>query len=304
MVMDERNYLQIVSEAYRYGFQNQEHDNELWSGAVSYKYRVEDPRLGRFFSVDPLAAKYPHNSVYAFSENRVIDGVELEGLEYVDAKTGKALGPARKELAKDNNGVLKPNQSTEENSNNEESENNESTSTPAPNLTSSGEREVHFSPEWPNITLNLQVGAMAKIRTPLINAGYDFASTKVVGWDEGKFYLAGRNLTEGSINSEMEINSGYSLSTKLWNGLSPLKAPKVLRSGETGFSLEETRLGSRNGPLQSKKTTVTTFEFFYINQTFDYQTGITKTTAGLSFDFAIGIGLGVNTGVKWPLFSN
>jgi RHS repeat-associated protein len=68
-------------EAYRYGFQNQEHDNELWSGAVSYKYRVEDPRLGRFFSVDPLAAKYPHNSVYAFSENRVVDAVELEGLE-------------------------------------------------------------------------------------------------------------------------------------------------------------------------------------------------------------------------------
>jgi RHS repeat-associated protein len=69
--------------SYRYGFQNQEHDNELWSGAVSYKYRVEDPRLGRFFSVDPLAAKYPHNSVYAFSENRVIDGVELEGLEVI-----------------------------------------------------------------------------------------------------------------------------------------------------------------------------------------------------------------------------
>ena len=33
--------------------------------------------------MDPLAAKYPWNSPYAFSENRVIDGVELEGLEYV-----------------------------------------------------------------------------------------------------------------------------------------------------------------------------------------------------------------------------
>jgi hypothetical protein len=31
--------------------------------------------------VDPLAPKYPHNSPYAFSENRLIDGVELEGLE-------------------------------------------------------------------------------------------------------------------------------------------------------------------------------------------------------------------------------
>ena len=43
---------------------------------------MHDPRVGRFFAVDPLASKYPHNSVYAFSENRVIDGVELEGLEY------------------------------------------------------------------------------------------------------------------------------------------------------------------------------------------------------------------------------
>jgi len=42
---------------------------------------MHDPRLGRFFAVDPLAPKYPHNSPYAFSENRLLDGVELEGLE-------------------------------------------------------------------------------------------------------------------------------------------------------------------------------------------------------------------------------
>ncbi len=42
-----------------------------------------DPRLGRFFAVDPLASKYPYNSTYAFSENRVIDAIELEGLEKV-----------------------------------------------------------------------------------------------------------------------------------------------------------------------------------------------------------------------------
>jgi RHS repeat-associated protein len=77
----------------RFGFQGQETDEELWSGAVSYKYRVEDPRLGRFFSVDPLAPKYAYNSTYAFSENRVIDGVELEGLEftkYLDRKRVEA----------------------------------------------------------------------------------------------------------------------------------------------------------------------------------------------------------------------
>jgi hypothetical protein len=32
-----------------------------------------------------LAPEYPHNSPYAFSENRLIDGVELEGLEVVPA---------------------------------------------------------------------------------------------------------------------------------------------------------------------------------------------------------------------------
>jgi len=45
---------------------------------------VHDARIGRFLSVDPLAQSYPHNSPYAFSENRVIDGVELEGLEFFD----------------------------------------------------------------------------------------------------------------------------------------------------------------------------------------------------------------------------
>ena len=32
-------------------------------------------------SIDPLAEKYPYNGTYNFSENRVIDGREIEGLE-------------------------------------------------------------------------------------------------------------------------------------------------------------------------------------------------------------------------------
>jgi hypothetical protein len=49
---------------------------------------MHDPRVGRFFAVDPLAAQYAYNSPYAFSENRVIDGVELEGLEYYYSADG------------------------------------------------------------------------------------------------------------------------------------------------------------------------------------------------------------------------
>jgi hypothetical protein len=70
-----------VGSVYRYGFQAQVQDDELWKGAVNYKYRVEDPRLGRFFSVDALTMKYSFNSPFAFSENRVIDARELGGVE-------------------------------------------------------------------------------------------------------------------------------------------------------------------------------------------------------------------------------
>jgi RHS repeat-associated protein len=72
------------STAYRYGFQGQEKDDELKGegNSLNYTFRMHDPRVGRFFAPDPLFREYPHNSVYAFSENRVIDGIELEGLEF------------------------------------------------------------------------------------------------------------------------------------------------------------------------------------------------------------------------------
>src|SRR5690554_5025771 len=73
------------SDGYRYGFQGQEMDDEVkgQGNSVNYKFRMHDPRVGRFFAVDPLAPDYPHNSPYAFSENVVINAIELEGLEKV-----------------------------------------------------------------------------------------------------------------------------------------------------------------------------------------------------------------------------
>ncbi len=70
---------------YRYSFQGQEHDDEIKGkgNSVNYTFRMHDPRLGRFFAIDPLSSAFPHNSPYAFSENIVINAVELEGLEKV-----------------------------------------------------------------------------------------------------------------------------------------------------------------------------------------------------------------------------
>ena len=74
-----------VTAGYRYRFQGQEMDDEIKGegNSVNYKYRMHDPRVGRFFTVDPLQHSYPHNSPYAFSENVLINAVELEGLEKV-----------------------------------------------------------------------------------------------------------------------------------------------------------------------------------------------------------------------------
>ncbi|SPE77624.1 RHS Repeat protein [Flavobacterium columnare] len=71
------------STAYRYGFQGQEKDDELKGegNSLNYTFRMHDPRVGRFFATDPKFKDYPYNSPYAFSENRVMDAVELEGLE-------------------------------------------------------------------------------------------------------------------------------------------------------------------------------------------------------------------------------
>ena len=78
-----RNY-SSTTDTYRFGFQGQESDKEINGERNSYafEYRMYDPRVGRFLSIDPLARKYVWNSPYAFSENRVIDGVDLEGLEH------------------------------------------------------------------------------------------------------------------------------------------------------------------------------------------------------------------------------
>ncbi len=46
-----------------------------------YGFRIYNPAVGRFLSVDPLMKEYPWNSTYAFAENDVIRCIDLEGLE-------------------------------------------------------------------------------------------------------------------------------------------------------------------------------------------------------------------------------
>ncbi len=65
--------------------------------SVNYKFRMHDPRLGRFFAIDPLANDYPFYSPYSFSGNIVINAIELEGLEpiYVAGTTQDIPRPTK-----------------------------------------------------------------------------------------------------------------------------------------------------------------------------------------------------------------
>ena len=71
------------ANSYRYGFQGQEQDNEIkgQGNSVNYKYRMYDPRIGKFFATDPFEYKYSSYSPYHFSSNQPIHTYELEGRE-------------------------------------------------------------------------------------------------------------------------------------------------------------------------------------------------------------------------------
>lgn len=47
-----------------------------------YGMRMYNPKLGRFFTVDPIARLYPELTPCQFASNRPIDGIDLDGLEY------------------------------------------------------------------------------------------------------------------------------------------------------------------------------------------------------------------------------
>ncbi|GAB5476531.1 MAG: hypothetical protein Mars2KO_46300 [Maribacter sp.] len=65
-------------------YQGQEFTEDLGLNTHEWKYRISDPSIGRFWQIDPLAEDYTYNSTYAFQENTLGMGIELEGLETWD----------------------------------------------------------------------------------------------------------------------------------------------------------------------------------------------------------------------------
>ena len=72
------------ASSYKYGFNGKEKDDEVKgeSNSVDYGARIYDSRLGRWLAVDPLFAKYPYQSPYAYVGNSPILNQEFGGKDY------------------------------------------------------------------------------------------------------------------------------------------------------------------------------------------------------------------------------
>ncbi|WP_375577560.1 RHS repeat-associated core domain-containing protein [Marivirga tractuosa] len=72
------------SVAYRYGFNGKEKDVEGMGGGGStydYGFRIYNPRIAKFLSVDPLTSEYPWYTPYQFAGNKPIMAIDIDGLE-------------------------------------------------------------------------------------------------------------------------------------------------------------------------------------------------------------------------------
>ncbi len=79
-VMDGARQLNISK--YRYGFNGKEEDPSF-SSLTNYDYgfRIYNPSIGRFLSVDPLTRSYAWYTPYQFAGNKPIIAIDLDGLE-------------------------------------------------------------------------------------------------------------------------------------------------------------------------------------------------------------------------------
>lgn len=79
-----------ATSGYRFGYNGKEKDNNGEQGNLTtydYGFRIYNPGLGRFLSVDPLTRNYPAWSPYPFAMNRPNDGIDLDGKEWSVSRT-------------------------------------------------------------------------------------------------------------------------------------------------------------------------------------------------------------------------
>jgi len=73
------SFTRSYSEAQNFKYNGKELDPELdW---YHYGFRIYDPWIGRFPSIDPIADKFAHVSPYNYAENEPVGSIDLWGLQ-------------------------------------------------------------------------------------------------------------------------------------------------------------------------------------------------------------------------------
>jgi RHS repeat-associated protein len=81
-----RNPLFSGTNDYRFGFNGKELDKSDEFGSLThydYGFRIYNPSIGKFLSVDPLASKYPNESPYNYVSNNPILFIDPDGREKI-----------------------------------------------------------------------------------------------------------------------------------------------------------------------------------------------------------------------------
>ena len=70
-----------AGSTYRYGFNGKEKSNEIYGEGNAYDFgeRIQDPRLVRFLSLDPLSKKFASESNYSYAGNNPIYYIDKDG---------------------------------------------------------------------------------------------------------------------------------------------------------------------------------------------------------------------------------
>ncbi len=88
MIRPNGSYTAEGANTYRFAFNGKEKDPEF-SNNYDYGFRIYNPNIAKFLSVDPLEKKYPWYTPYQFAGNMPIKYIDLDGLEPAEPGTEK-----------------------------------------------------------------------------------------------------------------------------------------------------------------------------------------------------------------------
>ena len=91
MEMEASYYAGQVGTENGYKYNGKELNEDFGLNWYDYGARWYDPAIGRFIGVDPIADKFAHVSPYNYAENRAVNGIDLWGLQYLDANLKIAM---------------------------------------------------------------------------------------------------------------------------------------------------------------------------------------------------------------------